>query len=60
MPMPARALTNLGITPGAGAWQNTSSLKDPGIHLQLAGPETIGETTPQVEIANDLLVQLDA
>jgi hypothetical protein len=60
MPMPARALTNLGITPGAGAWQNTSSLKDPGIHLQLAGSETIGETTPRVEIANDLLVQLDA
>jgi len=52
MPMPARALTNPGITPGAGAWQNTSSLKDPGIHLQLAGPETTGETTQRVEIAH--------
>lgn len=60
MPMPARALTNPGITPGAGAWQNTSSLKDPGLHLQLAGPETMGKPTQRVEIANDLLAQLDA
>jgi len=52
MLMPARALTNPGITPGVGAWQNTFSLKDPGIHLQLAGPETTGETTQRVEIAH--------
>jgi hypothetical protein len=58
--MPARALTNPGITPGAGAWQNTSSLKDPGIQLQLAGSKTTGETTQRVEIANDLLAQIDA
>jgi hypothetical protein len=60
MPMPARAVTNPGITPRAGVRQGTSSLRDPDIHPQLAGPETIGGTTKWAEVPNDSLAQLDA